>query len=143
MKFWDSSAIVPLFVEEKNTDRIKKIVSDDEDIVVWWATRVECRSALVRAKRDNIFDAHEESNLVSALQGLESTWTEILPNERVRSRAERLLPLHYLRTGDALQLAAALIWANEETKGHSIVCLDSRLREAALKEGFSVLPGNL
>lgn len=38
-----------------------------------------------------------------------------------------------------LQLAAALVWAGKAPKGHQFVCLDQRLREAARKEGFTLL----
>jgi len=48
--------------------------------------------------------------------------------------------VHSLRAADALQLAAALIWTEETTAGAEFVCLDQNLREAALKEGFTVLP---
>jgi hypothetical protein len=47
---------------------------------------------------------------------------------------------HPLRAADTLQLAAALIWAEETPQGLEIVCLDQNLREAALKEGFTLLP---
>jgi hypothetical protein len=43
-----------------------------------------------------------------------------------------------LRTGDALQLAAALLWS--EGNAGDIVCLDTSLRDAAEREGFRVLP---
>jgi uncharacterized protein len=58
----------------------------------------------------------------------------------VRARAERLLAVHGLRAGDALQLAAALLWSRGETGAHTVVALDDRLRGAALREGFVVLP---
>jgi hypothetical protein len=45
-----------------------------------------------------------------------------------------------LRAADALQLAAALIVCDERPESLSFVCLDDRLREAARKEGFPVLP---
>ena len=50
------------------------------------------------------------------------------------------LSIHPLRTADALQLAAALIWAQESPQGLEFVCLDQNLREAAPREGFSILP---
>ena len=56
-------------------------------------------------------------------------------------RAMRLLTAHPLRPGDALQLAAALSWCGEKPAGAGFVCLDQRLREAAQREGFEVLPG--
>ncbi|MCX5809828.1 MAG: hypothetical protein NTX36_10745 [Proteobacteria bacterium] len=116
MKFWDSSAIIPLCLKEPTSDTVKDILSGDEDIVVWWATRVECASMLSK------------------------TWSEIQPGELMRQRAERLLMVHPLRAADAFQLAAALIWAQESPSGLHIICLDQNLRGAASKEGFSVLP---
>ncbi len=47
-----------------------------------------------------------------------------------------------MRAADALQLASALIWAQETPRGLDFVCLDQNLREAALKEGFSVQPAD-
>jgi hypothetical protein len=54
-----------------------------------------------------------------------------------------LLSLLPLRAADSLQLAAAIVWADKKPKGHHFVCCDNRLREAAKKEGFSVLPKTL
>ena len=74
------------------------------------------------------------------LSRLAAEWTEIQPGNRLREGAERALLLHPLRAADSLQLAAALVWANDRPSGRPFVCLDARLREAALKEGFNVLP---
>jgi uncharacterized protein len=65
---------------------------------------------------------------------------EVTPSEDVRERAERLLGVHALRAADALQLAAALIWARERPARLEFVCLDGRLRGIAWREGFAVLP---
>jgi hypothetical protein len=56
------------------------------------------------------------------------------------AKALRLLGVHPLRAADALQLAAALILVRDDPAGRAFVCLDERLREAALLEGFRVLP---
>jgi hypothetical protein len=55
----------------------------------------------------------------------------------------RLLSTHALRTADGLQLAAALAWCEEEPSADTFVGLDRRLREAARREGFALLPLNL
>jgi hypothetical protein len=75
--------------------------------------------------------------LLTALAG---EWSEVQPSELVRQRAERLLMVHPLGAADALQLAAALLWTEGATGGAGFVCLDQNLREAGLKEGFTVLP---
>jgi predicted nucleic acid-binding protein len=71
---------------------------------------------------------------------LVALWTEIQPGEVLRERALRLLASHNLRAADALQLAAALVWAEERPAGRIFICLDARLREAARLDGFTVLP---
>lgn len=142
MRFWDSSAIIPLCVREKTSETMKFLMKDDEDIVVWWTTRTECLSALSRRQREGALPPTDVSRAKTVLSALEATWSEVQPAEAVRLRAERLLSVHPLRVGDALQLAASLIWA-QEPRGLELVCLDQNLRAAALKEGFSVLPPDL
>jgi hypothetical protein len=44
-----------------------------------------------------------------------------------------------LRAGDALQLAAALVAANDRPHAHEFLSGDVRLREAATREGFKVV----
>jgi len=140
MKFWDSSAIIPLCLKERESESVKRFIKGDEDIVVWWATRVECLSALSRRRREGVLSIDAELKAKAILFTLSSEWSEVQPSELVRKRAERLLAIHPLRSADAFQLAAALIWAQENPQGLEIVCLDQNLREAAHKEGFTVLP---
>ena len=54
--------------------------------------------------------------------------------------AERLLRLHPLRAADSLQLAAAANAAAEEDPASiGFVCFDTRLNEAASREGFAIV----
>jgi predicted nucleic acid-binding protein len=140
MKFWDSSAIIPLCLKEQMSETGKRLIKADEDVVVWWATRVECFSALSRRRREGALSADAELKAKVILSALSTEWSEVQPSEVVRQRAERLLAIHPLRFADAFQLAAALIWAQENPQGYEIVCFDQNLREAAHKEGFTVIP---
>ena len=140
MRFWDSSAIIPLCLREANTDIAKSLLTADEDMVVWWATRVECLSALSRRQREGALPAEAEQKARSVLHVLAAGWSEVQPTEVLRRRAERLIAVHPLRSADAFQLAGALVWAQDSPQGLEVVCLDRNLREAAFKEGFSVLP---
>jgi predicted nucleic acid-binding protein len=140
MKFWDSSTVIPLVLKEPASEKVKQVIQGDEDLVVWWATRVECLSALARRRREGKLSVEAEGIAKSLLLALATGWSEVLPGELVRQRTERLLAVHPLRVADAFQLAAALVWAEERPQGLEIVCLDQNLREAALKEGFGVLP---
>jgi uncharacterized protein len=140
VKFWDSSAIIPLCLNEPASKALQDLVRTDPDLVVWWATRAECVSALSRRMREGALGTTAELQAKAVLSALSTEWSEVLPTELVRQRAERLLMVHSLRAADALQLAAALIWAAESPADYEFVCLDLNLRQAAYREGFTVLP---
>ena len=141
MKFWDTSAVVPLCVAEPATSRVRAIAARDPSLVVWWATRTECLSAFARLRRERTLPASTVTRAERTLMALAREWSEVLAGEGLRSRAERLLGVHPLRAADAFQLAAALVWSRGETRLHTLVSLDERLREAGEREGFQVLPG--
>jgi predicted nucleic acid-binding protein len=140
VKFWDTSAIVPLCVMEPVTPRVRQLAEADPALVVWWATRTECVSALARRRRDGQLSAAVEQRARRVLAALAAEWSEVLPSEPLRQRGERLLAVHPLRAADAFQLAAALLWSRGGTASHTVVSFDDRLREAARREGFEVLP---
>ncbi|MFN0074710.1 MAG: type II toxin-antitoxin system VapC family toxin [Chloroflexota bacterium] len=142
MRFWDASAVVPLILGEPATNDMLELRRQDPEIAVWWGTRVECASALSRRSREA---SPEVDQWVQAKQRLMIVFTgfmEIAPTDEVRTRAERLLTIHPLRAADALQLAAALLWASERPTGAYFVSLDNRLQAAARHEGFEVLPNS-
>lgn len=140
MRFWDTSAIIPLCVNEPNSATVKTALNRDPSIVVWWATRTECASALARQVREGSLTAAGERQARQVLQTLIDSWIEIQPTEVVRETAERSLAIHALRAADAFQLAAALQWCQRQTRDAVLVSFDGRLREAAHREGFTVLP---
>ena len=56
----------------------------------------------------------------------------------VKRLASRLLRFHPLRAFDALQLGAALLWAEGHPEGRTLHTLDTRLGSGAEREGFVV-----
>jgi len=143
VRFWDTSAIVPLCVEEPQSEMVKSILAKDTTLVVWWATRVECISAFIRQAREGGLSLAGERQARQLLETVAETWIEIQPSETLRTTAERLLAIHSLRAADSFQLAAALQWCQRQTKGMSLVSFGTRLRDAAYKEGFTLLPAEL
>jgi uncharacterized protein len=139
MKFWDSSAVIPLLVEETASGPIRKILSADRKMHVWWGTEIECVSALARLEREGCPPTIVESAL-GRLRLLREDWNEIVPGPAVRETAKRFLRVHALRTADALQLASAAVLADGEPDSVALVCLDERLRDAARREGHPLLP---
>ena len=139
MRFWDSSAIVPLLVAEAATKAMQAIAREDPVMLVWWATEVECVSAIARLEREG--DLSSDATLVALerLDAMAEGWSEVQPVEAARRAARRLLRVHSLRAADALQLAAAVVAAEGHTASLEIVTLDDRLVDAARREGFVVL----
>ena len=143
MRFWDTSAIIPLCIEEQETRSAQDIAKKDGMIVVWWGSIVECYSAFGRLRREGFLKPQEESQALAVLSQLARVWTEIEPSDEIRDITRRLFQNYPLRAADSLPLAAAIVWAGKTPRGQEFVCLDSRLRDAAQREGFTVLPGEM
>ncbi len=139
MRYWDTSALVPLLVDEASSSRLQLLHRTDPAITTWWGTLVECESALGRLGRAVTASAAPIQAARLRLAGLAADWVEIRPEEQVRRRAMRLLRTHPLRAADALQLAAALVAVSEDSAAIEFVCTDSGLATAAGREGFVVV----
>lgn len=139
MRFWDSSAILPLALDEPSSAAMASLLREDADVVLWWGTPLECASALARAVREGRIGAGVEREGRGMVETLRERAYEIQPSGAVRQRAMRLVAVHPLRAGDALQLAAALVWCREQPDGAGFVSLDGRLSEAATREGFRAI----
>lgn len=138
MRFWDSSALVPLCVVQPATERSQALLDEDAELIVWWGSAVEVASAVTRLCREGGLAPEGEQGAFHALRTLEASWHEVQPTDVLRRRAERLLRVHPLRAGDALQLAAALVWAGDPPEAE-IVTFDDRLAGAARLEGLAVV----
>ena len=138
MKFWDSSAVVPLLVEQAATVDMQELATADPLLLVWWSTAVECGSALARLEREAVLDATSAAGAFNRLAQLMTGWQEVEAGDLVRETAIRLLRVHNLRAADSLQLAAAFVAAEGRPSTLEFVTLDDRLALAAQKEGFVV-----
>jgi predicted nucleic acid-binding protein len=112
----------------------------DAEIVVWWATEVECESGIARGEREGLLASAEASLARDRLEELKEHWLEVEPSDLQRRAARRLLRTHPLRAADALQLSAALVAAEADPATLELVTLDDRLADAARREGFRVAP---
>lgn len=136
MKFWDASAIVPLVMTDPTTGAMQALAQKDPVMLVWWATEVECASAIARLERDGSLDESAVAQAFDRLKQLAGGWHEVDPSDGVREAAVRFLRVHPLRAADALQLAAAFIVAERRPPSLEVVTLDDRLAAATRKEGF-------
>jgi hypothetical protein len=139
VRFWDTSALVPLLLDQESTPEVRELLSEDPDMAAWWGTPIECVSAVAGLRREDRLTVDEEEQILELLRILRQSWLEVLPSEEVRDQAVRLLRVHSLRAADAMQLAAARVWAGPTARAE-LVTYDERLALAARLEGFRVLP---
>lgn len=139
MRFWDASAIVPLLVTEPTTKVLQDLAAGDTQMLVWWASEVECASAIARLEREGALDVPGAVEAFDRLRRLAQAWHEIDAGDGVRETAVRFLRVHPLRSADALQLAAAFVAAERRPSSLEMITLDDRLAAAARKEGFELV----
>ena len=144
MIFWDTSALLPLLVQEPSTVASRELLRGDSVLAVWWGASVEAASAVARREREGTLAPREADRVRASLGQLARSWVEVLPTDEVRGHATRLLLRHPLRAADALQLAAALtLVRGAPTADLPFACLDARLAAAARAEGFRLAHGLL
>ncbi len=138
MRFWDSSAIVPLVIGQPATREAERWLAADGELVIWTLTPVEVVSALRRLVRDATMTEEQAFAAEEMLARLVPRLHVITDVEGGKREATRLLRVHPLRAADALQLGAALLWAGRAPRGAVLHTLDRRLATAARREGFTV-----
>lgn len=138
--FWDTSAIVPLCCRQDASANFRRLRRQMPDVAAWWGATVEARSALARLLKEGKLTAKGIQQAIARLEAQRAAWFEILPSAKIQSLAEAMPEQFGLRALDSFQLAAALAWCRERTRGRVFICGDILLAQAAAKAGFSVLP---
>lgn len=138
MRFWDSSALVPLVVHEPGSDLVRRWAREERSIVTWCLTRLELVGAVERRARQGVLTPQKRRAALQRFEELAESWDEVTDLLPVRTRGGPLLARHPIRAADAVQLAAALVAAENDPASLPFVCLDRTLAAAAEREGFRV-----
>ena len=138
MRFWDSSALVPLVVEQAGSKRADAWMAADSRAAIWTLTAVELSSALWRLVREGRLDDSSARQAEARAADFVAASHVVVDIETTKTVAQRLLRVHPLRAADALQLGAGLVWAANRPTGRWFHTLDERLATAARREGFDV-----
>jgi predicted nucleic acid-binding protein len=136
--FWDTSALLTLFVNQAASARARAVSRKMPHLVVWWGTTVEVRSAIARLAREGAITPKGAAQSLARLDALRARWDEVEPSAPVRRLAEGFPESRGLRTGDAFQLAAAFVWCKARPSSRPFVSFDNALADAAEAEGFEV-----
>jgi hypothetical protein len=69
--FWDTSALVPLCVQQQPSPAVRRLLEQHE-IAVWWGTPVEMRSAFERLLRTDQLTAPEHATAGTRLENFDA-----------------------------------------------------------------------
>src|SRR5207245_9811672 len=107
LRYWDTSALVPLVVRQRASGRMRSLYRSDAGVLAWWGTRVESESAISRLEREGQFQRRAATAARPRADRFCATWQEVPPSHPIRDHAGRLLRLPALCAVDALPLLAA------------------------------------
>ena len=103
MRFWDTSALLPLFIVEEKSSAVRPLLNDDPDVLVWALTPVELVSAISRRVPAE-HDSRQRQAAAEIVMAAQSSWIKVRTYEEVAALAYEVCEKHRLRAGDALQL---------------------------------------
>jgi len=136
MRYWDTSVLLKLFVEESDSALFTALIEEaGATIHTSELSRLELVRAFWGKRLDGAIAKGAESALMRRFENeIELRRIILIPvGKEVQSQFEAVLKVCYapqrpirLRTLDALHLASALA-----TRAKEIVCTDKRMREAA------------
>lgn len=140
----DTSALAKRYVREAGTDQVSRVVESGSSgsVQVAYIALLEMRS-LLRIAQEQRRITKEQAQVIRAGLGADLQ-SRIAVREIIGAdwpQAANLVDRHDLRPADAIHLASAISLRDEcgEEATIEFVCSDSRLCQAAAKEGFAVL----
>jgi len=139
VRFWDTSALVPLFIAERESGSALRRLREDPEVVVWTLARLELLAALAHRGRGEPTAARQLREARRHFLDAWERWSEVIAADIVRRHAERIVGTHPLLASEALHIGAALVAAEDEPSTLEFVTFDRRQAAIAEREGFHVL----
>jgi hypothetical protein len=133
--YFDTSAIIPLIIEEPSSAIASRLWDDAERIVSARVLYPEARAALARAERMRRVTRGQLTAAITELESIMGQVDHIEINAPLARLAGDLAHTHGLRGYDAVHLAAAATAADNELV---VVTGDSDVGRAATALGISV-----
>lgn len=136
----DTSALIKLFIQEENSNEIRRLVENADLVATGLITRAETPAGINRLARMNVIN---QAECEAALNNFRKEWEDyhrILVTEQIVIRADFLTSQYSLRGYDAVHLACALTWGELLGAPVSLATFDKELYTAAQKSGLQTLP---
>jgi predicted nucleic acid-binding protein len=144
MSYWDSSALVKLYVQELDSEEFRELALKASRVATGSLTRHEVRTVFRRREAEGVLRSGETAALYNELTvDIAATDVVIQPETPDTEREFGAVlevcfsqaPPIFIHTNDALHLASAKVAGERE-----FVTADMRQRAAAMLMGFTVLP---
>jgi len=138
VRFFDASALVKRYVHEPHSTRVRRLLRAG-DVALCRLSEVEVISAFARLARERAISPAERDRAAAAFVADIPAWTVVEITSDVARAARRLLLQRALRSGDAVQLGAALVLQDATGRPlREFVAYDHRLLDAAQAEQLPV-----
>ena len=144
MSYWDSSALVKLYVQELDSAEFRELAVKASRVATGSLTRHEVRTVFRRREAEGVLPSGEAAALYDELTADIAAADIVIQPETADTEREfgavlevcfsQTLPT-FIRTNDALHLASAKVALEPE-----FITADMRQRAAAMLMGFTVLP---
>jgi predicted nucleic acid-binding protein len=138
VRFFDASAIVKRYVRESHSARIRRLLGAG-DVALSRLSEIEVVSAFARLARKKAISVVQRDRAIGAFVTDLTAWYVVEITPQVTAAAIQLLTQHPLRSGDAVQVASALVL--QEGLGQPLeafVACDRRVIDAAAAEELTV-----
>ncbi|MCK4645856.1 MAG: type II toxin-antitoxin system VapC family toxin [Candidatus Aminicenantes bacterium] len=134
--YLDTSDIVKLYVQEKNSEKIRGLVESCEVITTSIISYAETRAAFARIFREKGIHVKAYRQIIADLDSDWENYFGLNLSEDVVRSAGNLSEKYGLRGFDALHLASALFLKKSSSLTLIFSCSDNRLKKAAQSEGL-------
>lgn len=141
--YFDTSALIKFYIDEKDSDLVKKTLKDSEVIFTSKIAYVEMFSVFSRIKKDQAITENDYRKMLKSFIIDWESYAVIDITDRTLNITSQLFEFYPLRSLDALHLGSALLIQKEIDDDITFVCFDNRLWKAAKEENFKVIPENL
>ncbi len=129
--YLDTSSLVKLYVEEKDSSKIADLVIASEISATSLIAYAESRSAFARRFREKAFTAREYKRLVNAFNADWNNCFIINVTTELVKFAGELAENHHLRGFDAIHLSSALTLYRELSSSVIFSCYNKNLQNAS------------
>lgn len=134
--YLDTSSLVKLYVEEKDSQKVAALVESSKAIATSLVAYAEARAAFARRYGENAFTPREYKRLISFFDEDWDNYLIVRVKKELVKLAGGLAERHGLRGFDAIHLSSALTLCQELSAPVIFSCSDRKLQQASNLEGL-------